>query len=250
MHTMKSITSKKILLIEIDYCIQIYKNMGLDHCVTCIHENLLMSKIRFPLLELAARNLYNEIDKKEHVRFLNAIASLNTIGGNVLIGIILQLRSDAYFNESFLKAFTYISEAKLWYVSDIIGERLFGVSLLKNTGKTISCFKMLIKKRMDMWFIRSFGAGSHYAIKKGLEENHVHRLFSTLLEFKKCREKPIQQGIGWAAKTTAKFHPDIIKSYNHEIYHNITAGWFQRKVKTGLERNLYVKRNSRQIGTE
>ena len=58
------------------------------------------------------------------------------------------------------------------------------------------------------------------------------------------KEKEVRQGIGWAAKTTAKFHPDIIQQYQSEIHNQEkVANWFRRKIQIGLERHEYAKRN-------
>ena len=46
-------------------------------------------------------------------------------------------------------------------------------------------------------------------------------------------DKEVRQGIGWAAKTTAKFHPDLITYYKDEIDNKAkVANWFRKKLKS------------------
>ena len=57
-------------------------------------------------------------------------------------------------------------------------------------------------------------------------------------------KKEIRQGIGWAAKTTARFHPDIIANFNNEIQDSsAVANWFRKKIEIGLNRNKHAQRN-------
>ena len=168
---------------------------------------------------------------------------LKTEGGNVLLGIILQKRLTNHFNQSIEKAAEYIADADIWYVCDIIGERVFGYSLLHQPEKTIPEI-IKLSNHPTHWVIRSLGAGSHYAIKKGLDKNNVKTVFSLLLSMANTKDKEIRQGVGWAAKTTAKFHPDIIEFYKIEIEdQEQVAQWFRKKIEIGLNRNNYAKRN-------
>ncbi|MFK8036961.1 MAG: DNA alkylation repair protein [Crocinitomicaceae bacterium] len=166
-----------------------------------------------------------------------------TEGGNVILGKMLQNRLPNHFNESFKKATEYIADADIWYVCDIIGERVFGYALLTESEKSIPLIKELSKHNTN-WVIRSLGAGVHYAIKKGLNKDNVKIVFRLLLTMANTQDKEIRQGVGWAAKTTAKFHPDIITFFQRDIDNtNRVANWFRNKISIGLNRNRYAKRN-------
>ena len=240
---MHLITRKPIITEAINKSLKAYETKGLPSCIHQINIELLQNKVKFPLLEYAAHSLCDAIPEKDQIKLSDQIAQLKTEGGNVLLGIILQRRLDDHFLQSLQKATEYIANGEEWYVCDIIGERVFGYSLLTNPEKTFPEFKR-ISTHESFWVVRSLGAGGHYAIKKGLDKKYVKKLFRLLLKMSDTRNQQVKQGVGWAAKTTAKFHPDIIEVFKSEI-ENIDKlpQWFRTKVKIGLERNKYAKRN-------
>lgn len=240
---MKLITRKSEVKMHLDLCIEAYKKNGIDACVVKLNREILSHKVKFPLLEYCGKMLFETIPENEHIDLLDKVHSLKTEGGNVILGIILQSRLPQYFNQSIQKATQYISDADIWYVFDIIGERVYGYSLLTEPEKTIPEIKKLSIHKTN-WVIRALGAGSHYAIKKGLGKMNVTKIFKILLSMADSRDKEIRQGVGWAAKTTARFHPEIIEKYKREIENtDKVANWFRTKVRIGLERNRYAKRN-------
>lgn len=240
---MLTITRKPIVKQEVECCLEVYKQHGMERLISEFSQRLLSKKVKFPLLEYAATILYENLSEARHISFCNRIQLLNTEGGNVILGFILQKRLSGHFEESIAKATEYISKAHIWYICDIIGERVFGYSLLTEPDKTIPHIQRL-SKETNHWVVRSLGAGVHYAIKKGLDNEHVKRIFRILLTQANAKDKEIRQGIGWAAKTTAKFHPDIITHYKNEIENTENvANWFRTKIRIGLERNAYAKRN-------
>ncbi len=244
MSDMQIITRKPIVKELVEECLLIYESKGVEGLVKCVHKKLLCQKIKFPLLEYAAQLLYDCIPEKEQVVFCDQIESYKTMGGNVLLGIVLQKRLHSHYDESIRKAAEYISKADAWYICDIIGERVFGVALLNDPQRTLPIYKQLAQ-HPSQWVVRSLGAGGHYAIKKGLSRNEVSQLFELLLSLTESRNKEIKQGIGWAAKTTAKFHPDIIEKYQDQIQEERVGQWFRGKIKIGLNRHYYAQRNSR-----
>lgn len=240
---MQLITRKSEVRIRLQECIQAYDQNGLFACCDEIYKTLLSHKVKFPLLEFCGEQFYEHLLEIDHIPFCDRIQSLKTEGGNVILGIMLQKRLEHHYEESIEKATQYIADADIWYVCDIIGERVWGVSLLQTPEKTIH---MIEKKahHPSNWVIRSLGAGIHYAIKKGLPKNDVQTLFDLLLTCANTTDKEIRQGIGWAAKTTAKFHPDIILFRESELNNTQqVANWFRKKVAIGLERHQYAKRN-------
>ena len=241
MKTMSVITRKGDLKTEWEICKQTFDAKNLAPFIQSIHERILLRKVKFPLLEYCAEEIYTLLPDSLHIPFCDAIESLKTEGGNVLLGKILQLRLDAHFQRSLEKATEYISKADIWYVCDIIGERVFGFALLRTPKKMLPAFKK-ISKHPSNWVVRSLGAGAHYAIKKGLEEKEVERVFEMLLTMANTNDKEIRQGIGWAAKTTAKFHPELIASFQTEIQNkDKVANWFRAKIEIGLNRNAHAK---------
>jgi len=239
---MRLITRKSEINVLLASCLESYKNAGLSACIKQTHQNILLNKVKFPLLEHCAASFYSEITYNQHIQFCDAIEALKTEGGNVLLGIFLQKRLSTDYKNSLKKATQYIAAADVWYVCDIIGERVFGYALLTTPEKTLPEIKN-ISTHASNWVIRSLGAGIHYAIKKGLEKEHVVTAFQLLLTMASTTNKEIRQGVGWAAKTTAKFHPDIIESFTDAIESKLVANWFRKKIEIGLRRNNYAKRN-------
>lgn len=241
---MKLITRKSEIKIHLKKCIAVYHKGGIDLCVKETEVQLLNYKVKFPLLEYCATEFYTIILEKEQILFCDKIEALKKEGGNVLLGVLLQKRLTNHFKESLQKATEYISKADIWYVCDIIGERVFGFSLLHEPKKTIPEIKKLTT-HPSRWVIRSLGAGTHYAIKKGLEKHHVVTMFKLLLTMANTKDKEIRQGVGWAAKTTARFHSTIITEFQKEINDTVNvANWFRTKVKIGLSRNKYYTKKS------
>lgn len=240
---MRLITKKSELKEILEKCFVVYNQNDLDGFIKEVHSEILANKVKFPILEYCGETIYNTLPENQHIIFCDAIQHLKTEGGNVLLGIILQKRLENHFTQAIEKATEYIADADIWYVCDIIGERVFGFSLLHQPKKTISEIKKLSNHKTN-WVIRSLGAGTHYAIKKGLEKEHVKTMFEILLSMANTKDKEIRQGVGWASKTTAKFHPDIIEFYQKDIQNTtLVANWFRKKIEIGLNRNKYVKKN-------
>lgn len=240
---MRKITRKSEIKEIVEKCINKYRLEGLESCVKEVNETILSNRVKFPLLEFCAETLYEELAEEEHISFCDKIEALKTEGGNVLLGKILQKRLPNHFEESIQRAVAYIANADTWYVCDIIGERVFGYSLLHEPVKTIPEIKKLSNHETN-WVIRSLGAGTHYAIKKGLGKKDVETMFNILLSMANTKDKEIRQGVGWAAKTTAKFHPEIIDFYKSKIENTEeVANWFRKKIEIGLTRYNYAKRN-------
>lgn len=241
---MNIVTRKSEIKIYLSNCIQAYHQKGITACVAELNSQILNRKVRFPLLEFCAHELSHEIKADEQILLCDKIEALKTEGGNVILGIMLQNRLKNHFEESLNKTTEYISKAHIWYICDIIGERTYGYALRHYPNKTIPVITKLSNHPTN-WVKRSLGAGVHNAVRKGLDKQHVSTIFLILISMANNMDKEIRQGIGWAAKTTARFHPDIIQKYNKEIHNKEkVANWFRRKIIIGLERHNYDKRNS------
>src|SRR5687767_11505759 len=161
---MKAITQKSVVRKELEHCLNVYTEKDSAAFLNALHARILQAKIKFPLLEYCATEMYQQIPAKAQLKICDDITALKTIGGNVLLGIILQKRLKTHFEESISKAAVYIEQGAEWYVTDIIGERVFGWSLLHHFSKTLTELKKLGKHKSN-WVVRSIGPGAHYAIK-------------------------------------------------------------------------------------
>ncbi len=237
----ESITGKGEIKAHVQQIIEQYEQGGIEALSLELQKTILNAKVRFPLLEFTAELLFDAMRPKEQLSLCHKISKEGSIGGNVIIGIVLQKRMTTDLEESFDHASKIISKGGQWYVSDIIGERVFGVGLLQGFESALRELEIL-KDHEDPWVVRAIGPGVHYATKKGLEKGKVKRAFKLLLELRSSKQPMVKSGIGWAAKTVAKFHPDIIKENAEIIFEDKgTGAWFIRKVRIGLERNAYAK---------
>jgi 3-methyladenine DNA glycosylase AlkD len=235
---MEIIGSKAKVLELLEPALKTYSPKKEKAFVELLHKQILCKKIRFPQLENAAKELYKTIPANRHLAILDQIISLPEVGTNVIAGIILQLRLKAHFKESIDKALLYITIGDAWFVCDIIGERVLGYALLTEPEKTLLLFKKLTKHE-NKWAVRSIGVATHYAVKNGLKKEFSERSFQILLLCSTVTDFHTKKGIGWAAKTIAKLHPDIIKKYDSEISNNPNIKqWFKTKIKIGLGRSF------------
>ncbi|HLP12707.1 MAG TPA: DNA alkylation repair protein [Flavobacteriales bacterium] len=230
------ISAKSIIKPITESCLAVYHKKGVDALVKTIYTELLTPKIRFPLLEYATHLLCDEIPQKQQLIACQQLIQYRTIGGNVMAGIVLQKYAEKNLRHAFSLAIEYILVGNEWYCCDIIAERVMGAALLKEPENTIALLKKLAKHKAD-FAVRSIGVATHYAVKKGLKKIHVEEMFNLLLLLANASEFHTKTGIGWGAKTCAKFHPDIIKKYRDEINdEEKTKQWFRTKVNIGLGR--------------
>jgi hypothetical protein len=247
---MRTISSKGDIKDIWKVCSINYDQENIAVLVNIIHAQILSQRVKFPLLEYCAEELYTILHERNQIPFCDAIENLKTEGGNIILGKLLQQRLYFYFDQTIEKAVEYIAKANAWYVADIIGERVFGYALLHDPKPMLRKFKEL-SNHPSNWVIRSLGAGGHFAIKKGMNRSYATSLFSVYLSMANSKDKEIRQGVGWAAKTTAKFHPEIIVQFQSEIANPKIAGdWFRKKVQIGLTRNTYAKRDRSKIDSE
>lgn len=241
---MQSITRKPILKSQVEASFEVYQSEGLEAFTSEIVNRILTAKVKFPLLEYAAELIVGLLPGEIQIEFCDQLVKHKTMGGNVVLGKILQSRLATHYEESIAKAMEYIIHGDEWYVCDIIGERVFGVALLTSPTLAIESLKKL-SSHSNKWVIRSVGPGIHYATKKGLAIEVSRKVFPILLNLSSTKELHIKKGIGWAAKTTARFHPSLIEEFHSDINDDATVGqWFKTKIKIGLERNQYAQNNN------
>ena len=240
---MLKITRKADVRSELEVCLKKFQEGDLGSLLSELNARLLQAKVKFPLLEYSASELYRQIPESHQRDLCDKVIELGTLGGNVIAGILLQKRLVNHFEESMDKAAQYIAQGEEWYVSDIIGERVHGWALLHHFTKALP----VLQDRAghpSPWVVRSIGAGSHYAIKKGLGPEQTESVFRLLLSLAGAQDHAVKTGIGWAAKTAAKFHPEIVQRYKDEWEQSDRVGkWFRTKVNIGLKRYAHAQRD-------
>jgi hypothetical protein len=233
---LKIIGSKKEIRKIFDALQKQHSDWTSDESIKAIHINILKQKIRFPVLEYFAELLFEIIPNKHLYKFLDKLIALDEIGSYTIAGKLLQLNLKNDFSGSHKKANEYILQGNVWYACDMISERVLGVMLLNHAEETITINKKQIAGE-NFWLIRSVGVATHLATKWGLPKKYAIQQFELLLGKANVTDYHATTGIGWAAKTIAKFHPDIIKQFEKELDSPNVKQWFKTKVKIGLGRS-------------
>lgn len=225
--------------------LEAYNGAGEKAFVERLDQLILQHKVKFPLLEFLAKSLYQQLPPEVHIPVCDAIINRHTLGGNVIAGMLLQLHLPSKLKPSIDKAVEYIIEGNTWYVCDIIGERVMGHALLTQPIQSLPLLQALARHE-NKWILRSVGTAGHYAIKNGLEKKYVSEFFALLLSLSTTTDFHTKKGVGWAVKTTAKFHPDIIQAYGPQLEKADIRPWFRTKLRIGLSRtSKYAHRHTR-----
>lgn len=194
---------------------------------------VLARKIRFPLLEYLGELLFAGIPSAAHFEFCDQLFARHTIGGNVLIGTILRLHLPDSLDFCLDKTKDYLIEGDVWYVCDILSERVPGRALLQDFDRTFERFQTDFIHHENGWIRRSPGVAAHLAVKRGLAAPQVERYLDWALSLGNSTDDYIRTGIGWSVKTVARFHGDLIRSKN--VLDNPDIGsWMKRKIEIGL----------------
>lgn len=233
---MEKITSKVRVREILEQAKLCWKQQGPDTLIIDIQMGLLKKKVSFPLLEYAAKEMATWVPENEQTVFTDALIATDEMGSYVIAGMILQLQLPIHLEQSIQKACGYMIKGDQWYVCDIIGERVLGHALLTFPEKTIPLLAQLTKDP-NKWVVRSVGVATHYAIKKGLAPKFAETMFKLMLSLSGATDFHIKKGIGWGAKTIAKFHPTIIVRHMDRIESLETIQWFRTKITIGLNRN-------------
>ena len=206
-------------------------------CVALFHKKILIKKTKFPILEYTTREVFQAIPEPCQIPFCDKITRLNEMGSSVVTGIALQMRLENHLEESIAKSIEYIKHGNEWFHCDHISERVLGFGILNYPEILMSVLPAFLKEK-NKWVIRMVGVGGHYAVKKGLKRVYVEELFRLLVNNANRTDPDEKSGIGWAAKTTAKFHPDIVAKYKNHLENAPEVGqWFQAKVELGLSQS-------------
>ena len=205
-----------------------------------LDEEVLAQKIRFPLLESLGELLFESIPQAEHFTFCDQLIARETIGGNVLIGTILRLHLPDDMDFCFEKTKEYLIQGDVWYVCDIISERVPGRALLQDFDRAFALLQQDFIGHENGWIRRSPGVAGHLAVKWGLEAPYVERYLDWAVTLGNSKDDFIRTGIGWAVKTVARFHSDLVR--RKKILDNPDIGnWMKRKIEIGLARPRDLK---------
>ncbi len=235
---MKTITSRK----EVNPTIELLKNSNallskrskITESQWELFENeILVHKVKFPILEYVATEIQHFFSDQQLQDLLNRAAATRHMSSYPVIGKILQCKLDVDLKETYREASDHIIKGNEWYVCDIFSERVFGEGLLRNFKESFTMLSQM-GNHENMWIQRSIGIATHYATKKKLPKQNVEQLLFLMLAHGHKTQLYIKKGIGWPAKTIAKFHPDLIYKHEGKIKEQKLSKWFKNKINIGL----------------
>ncbi len=234
MVTQLKITSKKVLKPTLAKLEALYLAGNLRDFWQSFESEILCHKVKFPLLEFVAVELYRFVPPDEQLPLIDRLLSLDYEGGYVVIGKLLQQRLPLNRAESVEKAAACIVQGDKWYVCDIISERVFGYGLLHDFAETVVLLRPFLT-HPNFWLQRSLGIATHYATKKGLPPAEVNQLFNLLLPLATAKQTDVKKGVGWAFKTIARTHPTLVQPRLEAILADTAVTlWCKKKLKMGL----------------
>lgn len=164
----------------------------------------ILEKISMGIWQATGTNLLGRIDD-----FIDDIAAHKTEGGWVVIGCLLRSRLDANMPAAFNRCHKYLTGAEIWYIADILGERVPGPALLSDFNPAL---KLLDPWRADpnRWVRRVVGVAVHFWTKRSsLDIDRAQRLLFLLEPMFEERNLDALKGVGWGLKTIGKYYPDL-----------------------------------------
>lgn len=198
-----------------------------------LDQEVLRHRVKFPILEYVAVTLAGKLSNSQVTDLMDRAANARHISSYPLIGKLIQLKLNEDLMSAFGTAIDHIIQGDEWYACDIISERVFGEALLWNFDDAYNQLEIM-GQHQNLWIQRSIGIATHYATKKKLQKDQVEALLLLMLRHGFKTQLYIKKGIGWPAKTIAKFHPDLIYKHQDLILQTKLSAWFKNKINIGL----------------
>ena len=230
--------TKKIIIQEIFP--QLQKAYQTPQFFQILEGQVLSQKVKFPLLEHLGELFFKNLPEEEHFALCDQIMALDQMGGNVIVATILRLRLPDRLELCLEKTKEYLIQGDEWYVCDIISERVPGNGLLQDFDRTFDILKKEFIPHENGWIRRSTGVAAHLALKWGLSPENAERYFDWAITLGDSKDEYIQKGVGWSAKTVARFHSEMVRSKRVLENPNI-RNWMKRKIEMGLAKPRTLK---------
>lgn len=230
---MKTITSKTSIAPVISELSQLAGNGDSEAYWQSLNEEILQHKVKFPILEYVALEINASHTRDREDLLIDKIAEARHISSYPVIGKLIQLRLDSELKTAYALAINHIIQGDEWYTCDIISERVFGEGTLRNFETSLAILKTM-GDHGNLWIERSIGIAAHYATKKKLPKDQVEQLLLLMIQHAWKTQYFTKKGIGWAGKTIAKYHPDLIHKHVDLMRATKLSRWFITKVNIGL----------------
>lgn len=143
---------------------------------------------------------------------LSALAATGHMGSWPVLGSVLSRSLRAGLEEPLHFARHFICGAQVWYVTDILGERVAGQALVLDL---MGGMPLLTPWQVDAcpWVRRALGVAGHFWAKRcatSASGADVRLLLEFLSPSLQERDIDAAKGIGWALKTLGRYRPDLV----------------------------------------
>ncbi len=230
---MKTITAKASIAPALSTLSQYGREGNTAAYWQLLDKEILQHKVKFPILEYVACEINATLRQDEEDKLIEKMAEARHISSYPVIGKLIQLRLDTDLEAAYHLAIKHIIRGNEWYACDIISERVFGEGTLRNFELSLELMNAM-GDHGNLWIERSIGIASHYATKKKLPKDQVEQLLLLMIRHAWKTQYFTKKGIGWAGKTIAKYHPDLIHKHAELMRNTKLSRWFITKVNTGL----------------
>lgn len=195
-------------------CLTLLAAGSIDEALKTLHP-LLSRKLPFPLLDHAGDILGSLATKRPQglLSLLDKIEATKAMGGYVIIGSALNSFINHDLPEALEKAKEYILKGDVWYVTDIIGERVPGEALVHHFNETLPILEVF-SREPNPWVKRSVGVAVHHFAKRVRgDQEKASRLLGLLSPCFEDKDSRIVKGIGWGLKTLGRYYPDLVVDF-------------------------------------
>jgi hypothetical protein len=172
----------------------------------------------FPLLECIGDTLAMAPDEAVD-GFLDHIASERNEGGWVVIGSALGTRLGRNPADVFAQCRDFVVRGDVWYVADILGERVPGPALLADFDHSLALLTSW-REDPDRWVRRAAGVAIHFWAKRVRGAPGTHARARELLGFLEPvfeeHDPDAIKGLAWGLKTLGKYYPDLTAAWLEE----------------------------------
>jgi 3-methyladenine DNA glycosylase AlkD len=174
----------------------------------------------FPLL-VCIGEAFATAPEKAVDGFLDHIASERNEGGWVVIGSALGTRLGRNRADVFAQCRDFVVRGDVWYVADILGERVPGPALVGDFEPSLALLTSW-REDPDRWVRRAAGVAIHFWAKRSRGDAGSAARARELLDFLEPafeeHDPDAIKGLGWGLKTLGKYYPDP------------TAAWLERQL--------------------
>lgn len=193
---------------------------------------ILASKTRFALLDRIGTPIGRGASQPVDI-FLDQIAAGKSMGGWPVIGSALRQGLATDLRGTLQRCRAYIIQGNVWYVTDILAERVPGPALVDHFDSALSLLAMWGQDQ-NRWVRRAVGVSAHLWAKRARGDpektEQAGQLLALLEPLFSEGDIDAVKGVSWGLKTLGRYYPDL------------TSEWLRRQVAIRPYRQLMLRK--------